>query len=101
MKIRLKIRKYDDNHIDLQALSGIDHFGFGTFLCKLKPGEIDSDKFSKNAMINAKEQTGLNGMEIWSDNRIAWGNPDHHIIMPISEISCQQGADWIKKIKAK
>lgn len=100
MKIRLKISKHDDESIKLQALEGIDHFGFGTFLCNIKPEEIECDDFSKNALLNATEQQGLNGLEIWPDNRIAWGSPDESIIMPICEISKQDGSDkWLKELK--
>ena len=51
--IRLKISKYDQSHILLEALEGIDHFGFGTFLCDLKPTEIECDGFSKESIINS------------------------------------------------
>ena len=97
--IRLKVKKHDDKHIKLVALSGIDHFGFGTFLCDLKPEEIECDEFSKQAMITAREKSGLNGMEIWADNRLAWGDPAEAIIMPTKEISrAFQAIDWISNI---
>lgn len=98
MTIRLKIRKHDDDHIALEALSGIDHFGFGTFLCKIKPDEIDCDEFSKAALCDASDRDGLQGLEIWPDNRIAWGDPNHTIIMPIKEIN-NQGAAWLKDLQ--
>lgn len=102
MKYRLKIKKNDGKSIKLEALEGIDHFGFGTFLCNIKPVEIECDKFSKEAMLNAVERSGLNGLEIWKDNRIAWGDPSHKVIMPISEISKAEGSDtWLKKITTK
>ena len=97
--IRLKIRKHDDKHIALQALGGIDHFGFGTFLCDLKPEEVECDEFSARSLIGATERSGLNGLEIWADNRLAWGDPSEAIIMPISEISKMPGADkWLSEI---
>ena len=85
--IRLKIEKVDNENIKLQALRGIDHFGFGTFLCQIKPEDVECDEFSKNAVISATEKEGLNGLEIWDDNRIAWGDPSEEIVMPIKEIS--------------
>lgn len=98
--IRLKISKYDQSHILLEALEGIDHFGFGTFLCDLKPTEIECDGFSKESIINSEEKDGLNGMEIWNDNRIAWGDPSESIIIPIDEISNMSTKDgWISQIK--
>lgn len=97
---RLKIRKEDSEHIKLEAIGGIEHFGFGTFLCGIQPEEIDCDQFSKDCLINAKEKHGLNyGLEIWQDNRIAWGNPSETIVMPISEISKALGSDWLEKIE--
>lgn len=97
--IRLRVRRYDDQHITLEALSGIDRFGFGTFLCDLDPGEIDCDAFSKAALIAAPYKRGLNGMEIWADHRIAWGYPSERMTMPIDEISKQPGADaWLSQI---
>ncbi|HDY87300.1 MAG TPA: hypothetical protein ENH82_04185 [bacterium] len=98
MLVRLRIRKHNDENIVLEALEGIDHFGFGTFLCNIKPNEIDCDEFSKQVMLLAKEQIGLNGLEIWNDNRIAWGDPSHKIIMPISEISRDSGCAWLNEI---
>jgi hypothetical protein len=97
--IRLKIQKHDANHIALSAIDGIDHFGFGTFLCNLQPDEVECDEFSKNAILSASYKSGLQGMEIWKDNRIAWGHPAHNIIMPISEISNDSGKDgWVSQI---
>ncbi len=102
MKYRLRIKKHNNKSIKLEVLEGADHFGFGTFLCDIDPEEIECDKFSKEAMLNAVEREGLNGLEIWKDNRIAWGDPSHKIIMPIDEISKAEGSDtWLKKIKAK
>jgi hypothetical protein len=99
---RLKISKHDDNHILLEAISGIDNFGFGTFLCNIQPDEVEADEFSKNALINASEQDGLNGVEIWNDNRIAWGSSSPSIIMPVSEISNMSNkGGWLTEIKTK
>ena len=96
---RLRITKVDDKHIKLEALNGINHFGFGTFLCDLKPDEVECDGFSKAAMLEATEQGGLVGMEIWPDNRIAWGDPSHSVIMPIEEISNGSGEhSWLMQI---
>lgn len=98
--IRLKISKHDNDHILLEALEGIDHFGFGTFLLNIQPNEIEVDEFSIQAILNSRYKKGLQGLEIWEDNRIAWGHPDHKIIMPINEISKDKEADiWLKKIK--
>lgn len=95
--IRLKIRKYDDEHIKLTALEGIDHFGFGTFLCEIQPNEIDCDEFSKKVLVDSPYRHGLQGLEIWPDNRIAWGDPSHTIVMPIESISNQE-ALWLQEI---
>ena len=97
--IRLKIKKHDDKHIKLEAIEGIDHFGFGTFLCDLKPEEVECDEFSKQVLISAPSRGGLNGLEIWKDNRIAWGDPSEYIIMPVKEISNMCGAyEWVSQI---
>ena len=98
--IRLKAKKHDDTHISLEAIEGIEHFGFGTFLCDLQPDQIECDQFSKDALTNAPYRHGLQGLEIWPDNRIAWGDPNHQIIMPLEDIS-NQGADWLTKIIAQ
>lgn len=97
--IRLKIIKHDNNSIELEALEGIDHFGFGTFLCDLQPDEIECDGFSHRALLNASPKNGLNGMEIWPDNRIAWGSPEHKLVMPIKEISNLNANDWLHQIQ--
>lgn len=98
--MRLKIRKHDDDSVKLDALEGIDHFGFGTFLLDIKPEEIDADQFSKDALLAGRPKSGLNGLEIWADSRIAWGDPSHSIIMPISEFSIHDGASkWLEEIE--
>lgn len=100
--LRLRISKHDEKHIQLEALEGIDHFGFGTFLCNIFPNQIECDAFSKKVLIESNYQDGLNGLEIWPDNRIAWGSKNHKIIMPISEISKESGSDdWLTKITIK
>jgi len=97
--IRLKIQKHDEECILLTAVKGIEHYGFGTFLSNLKPEEVQCDAFSKQALLDAPEKYGLNGLEIWPDNRIAWGDPSETIIMPINEISKMKGAEkWLQKI---
>ena len=97
--IRLKISKQDETSILLEAIEGIDHFGFGTFLCNIKEDEIECDKFSKEVLVQSSEKSGLNGLEIWEDNRIAWGSPSESIIMPISEISNMTKKDsWLSRI---
>jgi len=97
--IRLKIAKHNEGNIKFEALEDIDYFGFGTFLCNIKPEEIECDEFSKTALLNASEKSGLNGLEIWQDNRIAWGSPSHKIIIPITEISKAKGSEkWLAKI---
>ena len=100
MTIRLKINRHDDKHILLEALSGIDHFGFGTFLCNLQPEEVECDQFSKDALIDASYQDGVQGLEIWDDNRLAWGDLAHEIIMPLTAIS-NQDAEWLNRISIK
>lgn len=100
MGIRLKAARIDDGHIVLMALEGVDHFGFGTFLCDLKPEEVEADEFALDALTSASGKSGLNGVEIWSDNRIAWGDPGETIIMPVSEIS-NMGAKWLKDVVPK
>ena len=99
MATRLRIRKIDDHHISLEALRGVTHYGFGTFLEDIQPKEIDADAFSKQALLSAQEKSGLNGLEVWKDNRIAWGDSSHKIIMPLAEISVHKGASvWMKLI---
>ncbi len=101
MTARLRIRKHDDDHIALNALSGVTHYGFGTFLENITPEQIDADEFSRSALLASSEKHALNGLEIWADNRVAWGDPAHEIIMPTSEISVHQGArSWLKQVTA-
>lgn len=98
--IRLKLSKYDEDHLRCEALEGVEHFGFGTFLCDIQSAEIEADEFSKSALLSATEKSGLNGLEIWADNRIAWGDPSHSVIMPVVEISRADGSEkWLQKIE--
>ena len=99
---RLKLSKADDKCILCEAIEGITHYGFGTFLENIQPKEIEADEFSKQALIATTAKDGLNGMEIWEDNRIAWGSPHSSILMPIDAISNMSGKNsWLNKIKIK
>ncbi len=97
---RLKISRVDDDSIQLEAIAEYIHHGFGTFLTELKPEEIECDSFSKNALLNAKYQNGLNALELWGDNRIAWGTTNLAVIVDLKTISKEIGANaWLKLIK--
>ena len=97
--IRLRIKQHGDSHVCCEAVDGITHYGFGTFLENIQAHQIECDAFSKNALLTASFLRDLAGLEIWRDNRIAWGSPALSILMPIDCISKQDGADeWIEQI---
>lgn len=76
--------------------------GFGTFLCDIKPSEISITQEALDTLLNCSEKGGLQGMEFWEENRIAWGSQSFDFIVPIKHISVHRGAKkWIKEMSVK
>ena len=98
--IRLKITKVNNSTIRLQAIAEYVHHGVGTFLQELAPEEIECDSFCKEALLAASLQHGVCGLEIWEQNRIAWGTIALEVKIPLVEISKEEGANtWLKLIE--
>lgn len=97
----LKI-SYDENkeEIVLESLNPkrFTYYGFGTFLENINPEDILISKGALKALINCPERSGVQGLEFWPANRLAWGNPSPNFIVPYDAINCPDGAkSWLKK----
>lgn len=73
------------------------HYGFGTFLENVAPKEILISKNALEVLLHCPERSGLQGLEFWQDNRLAWGSLSPDFIVPYNSINCPKGAkSWLK-----
>jgi len=89
----------DKEEIVLKSLNPkrFTHYGFGTFLENVDPKEILISKGALEALVNCPERSGLQGLEFWPDNRLAWGSLSKNFIVPYDSINCPKGAkSWLK-----
>ncbi|MBI2673426.1 hypothetical protein HYX19_04140 [Candidatus Woesearchaeota archaeon] len=100
-KHSLKI-SYDGNkeEITLKTLNPtrFTHYGFGTFLEHIDPKEILISEGALEALLHCPERRGLQGLEFWPENRLAWGSLSKNFIVPYDSINCPKGTkSWLKK----
>lgn len=98
---------YSKKHklIKLKALNKgrFNHYGFGTFLEDIKPGEISIAPDALEILLHTTEHPGLQGMELWPNKMLAWGSPSDTLSVPIDQISVNEDAPqkkvraWLKK----
>jgi hypothetical protein len=75
-----------------------EHHGFGTFLLNIDPKEITITRNALQALLDCPYRQGLEGMEIWGANRIAWGDPKLTMTVPVDEICCEPEAKkWLRE----
>ena len=73
-------------------------YGFGTFLENIKPGEISISKEALAAMLKCKYLSGIQGMEIFPGNMLAWGSQECEETIALDIISLHKDAkDWFKQ----
>lgn len=78
------------------------HYGFGTFLENLVEGEVTITPDAKRILLATPERSGLQGLEFWADNRIAWASRDLRFAIPIGDINVPEGAkSWIAKLEER
>ncbi len=71
--------------------------GFGTFLENVDPPEVSISQAALDALLACPERDGLQGLEFWADNRLAWGAPVPCLIVPCDEVNCPEGAKiWLR-----
>lgn len=88
----IKITTVDPNRLELH--------GFGSFLCNVKGKDIRISSEAKEALLNQPERSGLQGMEFWPDNRIAWACQDEVFNVPLNAINMPEKAKiWVRKLK--
>ena len=78
------------------------HYGFGTFLENVVPSEVSITQEALNILLECPERSGLQGLEFWPDNRLAWGTPNPYTLIPIDQINVPSEAKkWIKEMSLK
>lgn len=90
----------DSGDIALEALrpERFTHYGFGTFLENVDPKEVSISRVALDALLECPERSGLQGLEFWPDNRLAWGDSSPRFLVPTDAINCPKNAkDWIKE----
>lgn len=75
------------------------HYGFGTFLENVQPGEIEITPEAKEVLLNLPERPGFQGMEFWPDNRLAWASPAFVFTVSTADINMPSGAkQWVNTL---
>lgn len=98
--------KEDDGEkcIAVKALKSkrFTHYGFGTFLEIVVPSEVSVTQDALDILLECPERHGLQGLEFWPDNRLAWANPSPYLLIPIDKINVPTEAKkWIKEMSVK
>jgi len=84
-------------HIVCLNPTRLTQYGFGLFLENVDPQEVTAGKGVIAALLEQPERRGLQGMEFWADNRLAFCA----IIVPLSQINVPTAAKiWIKQFVA-
>ena len=96
----LKIRLHNGLiHIKATNEDRLTHHGFGTFLENVDPAEIDISTAALSLILEQPERSGLQGLEFWPDNRIAWASPTPEIFVAPEDVNVPPGArNWLKKM---
>lgn len=72
------------------------YYGFGTFLEDVTSGEVEITAEAKQVLLSLPELSGLQGMEFWPDNRLAWASPSPKFSIPTKDINVPSEAKkWI------
>ena len=86
-------------HIIVETLSPerFTHYGFGTFLEDIKEGEVTiTDTAKRILLVVCRERRGMQGLEFWPDDRIAWASRSPVFTIPREHINVPEGAKgWI------
>lgn len=94
----------EGEHIIVKALKPerFTHYGFGTFLENIVEGEVTITLAAQRILLATSKRSGLQGLEFWPDNRIAWGNLSPQLMIPIEAINVPEGAkSWIEALEKK
>lgn len=73
----------------------IEKIGIGSYLKKIKPGEILISVAALQAIETGCYQTGIRPMEVFDDRTVAWCVP----IFPVGQVSVHAGAkEWFRGV---
>ena len=103
VSLRIDIEGRDgEKHIAVTALKAerFTHYGFGTFLEHIDPKEVSISQEALDILLDCPERDGLQGMEFWPDNRLAWGDPAPCLLVQFHQINVLSKAkDWIREMR--
>ncbi len=86
-------------HIKALDDSRLTHHGFGTFICDIKPSEIEITPDALEELLKQPERRGFQGLEFWPDNRMAWANPHPEFFVHPDDVNVPEGAKkWIRQM---
>lgn len=81
-------------------LSRFTNYGFGTFLENVKPEEVEISADALAKLLEQPERSGLQGLEFWADNRLAWGSSALVFLVPVEMTNVPEKAKiWIRKFR--
>lgn len=89
-------------HITLETLrpKRFKHYGFGTFLENIKPGEVLISKAALKKLMSCSYRNGLQGLDLFPQNVLSWGDPSPNMTVPMDAISVDPKAKtWLRKCK--
>ena len=73
--------------------------GFGTFLPSIKKGEVAITEEALDALLSGTEQSGIQGMEFWSEKMLAWGSQSQSFLVAVRDINVARASRrWIKEL---
>jgi len=86
-------------HVKTINENRLTHYGFGTFVENIEPSEIDITSDALEELLAQPERSGLQGLEFWPDNRMAWGCPDTEIFVHPNDVNVPRDAKkWIREM---
>lgn len=100
VEIRL-VERGSDKIFHVKAINEgrLTHYGFGTFLENIEPSEIEITPEAREALLAQPERDGLQGLEFWGDNRIAWAHPGPEIEVHPDDVNVPKSAkEWIRQM---
>jgi hypothetical protein len=87
--VELRVSADDSDCIEIKTIDHdrITHHGFGSFLAKYDPSEVGITDAARERLLEGFYKRGLQGMEIFDHNVLAWGDPNHWIHVPFANVS--------------
>lgn len=93
--IRIDLIDKTKIRIHTLRLERLTRHGFGTFLENIQPGEISISRQALDALQRCTYKAGLQGMEIFAGNILAWGVPMPNVTLELARASRHENTAWL------